>query len=375
MPIQLRPDPKRVISRQFIPGEENRVRDIIARILAIPANEIARLLENIENSFTPAHPEINEVLSKHFDAVRRHIPTGTLIDDKLRRFIGACFTMEYAIESAALFNPSMVPALDQSGLAADTIRFVMSLRATGEGHVSSIVFRRGTIDSHGEVTIEPPGRYTRMLEAVLPDEFKKDRFIRNLQTLDAWTDSAKASMALLGDTFTRAELSNAIDRIRADSTTSGRAEESIDAILSLTRANYRLQPPDETDISELVIFPFSDNERHGLEDMRLARFSDDDGSACYYGTYTAYNGYRIFPQLLSYRQGGAIDVHMLSGDCAKNKGMALFPRKIAGKYAMVARLDNESMYFMTSDDVLFWDTAIRQNVFPQASVALQRTGS
>jgi predicted GH43/DUF377 family glycosyl hydrolase len=91
--------------------------------------------------------------------------------------------------------------------------------------------------------------------------------------------------------------------------------------------------------------------------MRRVRFSDDDGSDCYYGTYTAYNGYRIFPQLLRYRQGGTNDIHMLGGSCARNKGMALFPRKIAGKYAMIARLDNESMYYMASDDVLFWDSA------------------
>ena len=138
-------------------------------------------------------------------------------------------------------------------------------------------------------------------------------------------------------------------------------------MLSLTRANYQLNAKPGADISELVIFPFSDNERHGIEDMRLVRFTDDDGSSHYYGTYTAYNGFRIFPQLLSYRLGGRIAIHMLSGSCAKNKGMALFPRKIGGKYAMVARLDNENLYYMESDDVLFWD---RRSAAPDAKVSV-----
>ena len=164
-------------------------------------------------------------------------------------------------------------------------------------------------------------------------------------------------MALLGDRFTRAELSDAIDSVRNKAPVSGTSEESIDTMLSLTRANYQLDATPGTDISEVVIFPFSDNERHGIADMRLVRFTDDDGSSQFYGTYTAYNGSRIFPQLLSFRLDGKLAIHMLSGNSAKNKGMALFPRKIDGKYTMVARLDNEKLYYMQSDDVLFWDRA------------------
>jgi predicted GH43/DUF377 family glycosyl hydrolase len=135
-------------------------------------------------------------------------------------------------------------------------------------------------------------------------------------------------------------------------------------------------PPD-TDISEVVIFPFSDNERHGVEDMRLVCFWNDDGSSQYYGTYTAFNGFRIFPQLLSYRPGEKIEIHMLGGSCAKNKGMALFPRKIGGKYAMVARLDNENLYYMESDDVLDWDRAdlLQRPQFPWEVVQIGNCGS
>ena len=217
------------------------------------------------------------------------------------------------------------------------------------------------------------GRWRRSL----PDSFEKDYFVRELHALGAWTDHTQATMALLGDRFTRAQLSDAIDEVRTKASVSGKSEESNDALLALTRANYRLNLPPGADISELVIFPFSDNERRGIEDMRLVRFTDDDGSSHYYGTYTAFDGFRIFPQLLEYRQDGSIEIHMLSGSCAKNKGMALFPRKIGGKYAMVARLDNENLYYMESDDVLRWDRArlLQKPKFPWEVIQIGNCGS
>jgi predicted GH43/DUF377 family glycosyl hydrolase len=357
LPIRLLPDPRRVITRLFVPGEENRIRDIIERLSALPEAEVETQLANVEGSFRPMHADIDDVFDRHFDAVKHLIPNAGRVGGRLRRLIGACFTMEYAIESAALFNPSMVPAIEQSDLPPGSVRFVMSLRATGEGHVSSIVFRRGIIDTDGRVSVDQPGQFSRTLNAVVPDNFDKDEFVRDIRAIGAWTDHTQAVMTLVGEKFTRADLSRAIDEVRTMASVSGKSEESIDALLALTRANYRLDPPPGTDISELVIFPFSDNERHGIEDMRLVRFTDDDGSSRYYGTYTAYNGFRIFPQLLNYRQNGSVEIRMLSGSSAKNKGMALFPRKVGGKYAMVARLDNENLYFMESDDVLIWDSA------------------
>ena len=263
LPIQLLPDPKRVITRFFGPGEENRIRDIIKRLLAIPEAEVETLLASVASNFRPMHPDIDDVFLEHFEMVKRCVSSAGKVSDSLRRLIGACFTMEYAIESAALFNPSMAPALEQAGLPAGSVRFVMSLRATGEGHLSSIVFRRGVVDAKGGVSVDPPGRYSRQMAAVAPDNFEKDYFVRELRALGAWTDHIQATMALLSDRFTRAQLSNAIDEVRAKASVSGKAEESNDALLALTRANYRLNLPPGADISEVVIFPFSDNERHG----------------------------------------------------------------------------------------------------------------
>jgi len=357
LPIQLLPDASRVITRFFGPGEENRIRDIVGRLLAIPETAVAALVANLERDFRPIHPDIDGIFLEHYEAVKHHIPSDRPISDARRSFIGASFTMEYAIECAALFNPSIVPAIDQANVPPGSVRFLMSLRATGEGHLSSIVFRRGLIDANGNVTVDSPSRYSRPLRAIVPVDFAKADFIGQLQSLHAWTEHTQATLDLLGERFTRADLSGAIDKIRSMAAVSGVSEESKDALLALSQANYRLAIPSGADVSEAVIFPYSDNERRGIEDLRLVRFAGDDGSFHYYGTYTAYNGFQIFPHLLEYPVGQHVEIHMLTGRCAKNKGMALFPRKVRGRYAMVARLDNENLYYMESDHVRVWNEA------------------
>jgi predicted GH43/DUF377 family glycosyl hydrolase len=376
LPIELEPDSRRVITRFFGFSEESRMRGIVGRLLAIPEETVATLLARIEQDFRPIHSNIGDVFRENYAAVRHYIPDEGAVSEVRQRFIGACFTMEYAIESAALFNPSMVPAIDQSNVPPGSVRFLMSLRATGEGHLSSIVFRRGLVDSDGSVTVDPPGRYSRPLRATIPEHFEKADFIWQLEALDAWTKHAQTILSRLGDPFTRAELSNAIDEIRKAADVSGESEESNDVLLALTQANYQIPLPRGTDISEAVIFPFSDNERRGIEDLRLVRFTGDDGSVHYYGTYTAYDGFRIFPHLLEYPVGQNIAVHMLTGRCAKNKGMALFPRMIRGRYAMIARLDAENLYYMESDDVCVWDEArlLRGPVFPWEVIQIGNCG-
>jgi len=376
LPIELEPDSSRVITRFFGFGEENRMRGIIARLLAIPEATVATLLAKLEDDFRPIHSNIEDVFRENYAAVKKYIPNGEPLSEVRQRFIGASFTMEYAIESAALFNPSMVPAIDQSNVPPGSVRFLMSLRATGEGHLSSIVFRRGLVNSDGSVTVDPPGRYSRPLKATVPDHFDKAYFVRQLQALDAWTKHAQTILSRLADRFTRAELSNAIDEIRKQSTVSGESEESNDALLAVTKANYQIPLLPGTDVSEAVIFPHSDNERRGIEDLRLVKFTGNDGSVHYYGTYTAFDGFRIFPHLLEYSGGQNVEVHMLTGRCAKNKGMALFPRAIHGRYAMIARLDNENLYYMESDDVRFWDEAevLRRPVFPWEVIQIGNCG-
>jgi predicted GH43/DUF377 family glycosyl hydrolase len=376
LPIQLGPDSSRVITRFFGPGGEKRTRDIIGRLLAIPEATARTLLSRLEHNFRPIHSDIGDIFLEHYAKVKDHIANQSAVSEVRRRFIGACFTMEYAIESAALFNPSMVLAIDQSNVPPGSVRFLMSLRATGEGHLSSIVFRRGLVHADGSVVVDPPGRYSRPLRAITPAHFQKADFVRKLQALDAWTEHIQTILSRLGDLFTRGELSNAIDEIRKLAPVSGELEESNDTLIALTQANYQIPLLPGTDISEVVIFPYSDNERRGIEDLRLVRFTGDDGSVHYYGTYTAYDGSRIFPHLLKYPVGSNVDVHMLTGRCAKNKGMALFPRTIRGRYAMIARLDNENLYYMESEDVCVWEEArlLRSPGFPWEVVQIGNCG-
>jgi predicted GH43/DUF377 family glycosyl hydrolase len=376
LPIELLPDSSRVITRFFGFGEENRMRGIIGRLLAIPEEAVASLLARLEHDFRPIHSSISDVFRDNYAAVKRYIPKQAGVSEMRQQFIGACFTMEYAIESAALFNPSMVPAIDQSNVPPGSVRFLMSLRATGEGHLSSIVFRRGLVDAEGAVSVDSPGRYSRPLQAIPRDHFEKADFIRQLQALDVWTKYAQATLSRLGERFTRAELSRAIDENRNQTAVSGELEESNDALLAVTQANYQIPLPSGTDVSEAVIFPYSDNERRGIEDLRLVRFAGDDGSVHYYGTYTAYNGSRIFPHVLEYSVGRNIQIYMLTGRCAKNKGMALFPRMIGGRYAMIARLDNENLYYMESNDVCDWDEArlLRGPEFPWEVIQIGNCG-
>lgn len=171
LPIRLLPDPSRVITRFFAPGEENRIRDIIERLLAIPEAKVEILLASLGSNFRPMHPDIDDVFLEHFEMVKHHISSAGEVSDGLRLLIGACFTMEYAIESTALFNPSMVPAIDQAGLPSGSVRFVMSLRATGEGHISSIVFRQASsMPMAGSALTRPAdtaGRWRRSFRTIL----------------------------------------------------------------------------------------------------------------------------------------------------------------------------------------------------------------
>ncbi len=359
LPVQLLPDSRRTITRLFSPGDNKRCREIVERAIAFPEDAIIERLAEIEQSFGGTHPQLPEIFLEHFELMRGAIPDGANLSEAQKRFIGACFTMEYAIEAVALFNPSVVPALDQGGVPPGSIRFLMSLRATGEGHLSSIVFRTGTIDADGEVVVDPPGSYSQALKAIVPEHFRKSTYLRNLRAMGLSEGPFQAVLDQLPEEFSREDLSQAIEKARQARAVSGFVESNADTLIGLSRVNYSLQLT-QTPVrsqAEIVIFPFSDIERHGIEDLRMVQFIDDDGTVVHYGTFTAFNGERIFPQLMEFRGAGKIEISLITGECARNKGMALFPRRIGGKYAMIARIDNENLHYMESDDVLFWDKA------------------
>jgi predicted GH43/DUF377 family glycosyl hydrolase len=357
LPVTFRSDFRRVITRFFDPGGETRICNVIQRVGALSNGQVDRLLDEVFLKFRTRHDSLASVLDENY---RTALEIAGQPDDyslNRRMLIGAYLTAEYSIESAALFNPSIVPHHNQLNIPAGAVRIIMSLRATGEGHVSSIVFRTGVIYSDHKIQIDPCSRFTKPVR-VLPDkQFEKSLFRRKLQDISENEAVVNLVLERLDDWFTSAQLEHAITESRTAAAETHQLEESLQDIRWLGHSNYQLELPREAEASELVIFPQTSNESHGIEDLRMVRFVDDDGTVTYFGTCTAFDGYRVLPQLIETRDFLRIGVHTINGACARNKGMALFPRRIDGHYVMCSRIDGENLYIMFSDIVHFWESA------------------
>ena len=300
---------------------------------------------------------MGSVLQEHFDQASQVTPDARQLSASKQLLIGSYFTMEYAFASAALFNPSIVPHPDQSHLDENSLRFIMSLRATGEGHISSIVFRTGVIGPDHQVEVDPPSEHRNRMRMSPDRQYQKRLFCRKLHDLVVDDQAMNLVMNRLPESFTFVQLEHAIEQTHQAEPEMHWLVETTDSMHWLARENYRLRLPPQADISEMVVFPQSDNESMGIEDLRLVRFVEDDGSATYYGTYTAYNGTHVLPQLIETSDFHDLQMHTLNGSCVQNKGLALFPRRIGGHYCMCSRLDGENLFIMYSDIVEFWETA------------------
>jgi predicted GH43/DUF377 family glycosyl hydrolase len=271
-----------------------------------------------------------------------------------RRLIGAYFTHEFSVEAAALFNPSIVPAPDQTGLEHGAQRFVMSLRAVGEGHLSSIEFRSGVIDARGGVELHEPGPYL-VGGRRAPPRFDKPRFSAKLQELGAINELSSSVLSRLDAQFTLDSLEASLAALEQNGLPHAIWFETSKIMRVLASSNYVTTFPEDSTLGERVIFPAGPNETRGMEDARFVRFTAADGHSKYYATYTAYDGFSILPQLIETDDFVQFTVSTLDGAAAQNKGMALFPRPIGGKYVMLSRKDRENLHVSTSDDVHHWD--------------------
>jgi len=269
--------------------------------------------------------------------------------------IGGYFTHEYSFEAAALFNPCMVPHPDQSNLADGALRFVLSLRATGEGHISSITFRKGIVDSEGNVLIDAPTRYS-LGPALVPEAaFEKCLFERKLRELNLIGAFSREVLKLLGEPFTLEELRASINRAAKELQAHDLETEKVaKKTLTLVQSCFEVQFDADSGLSERVLFPYTALQSHGLEDARFVLFQDDDGTRTYYATFTAYDGKEIQPQFLETPDFLHFKFATLNGPAVRNKGMALFPRKIKGLYAMISRQDFENIFVMFSDHLHLW---------------------
>lgn len=377
LPFRLTGDPGRVIVRPFFPGAMDRVLSIADRLSKLSDVEVDRLLSKVMASFGARHRDIESVFQRHYQHVQSHFD-GRAPDSPARRLlIGSCLTSEYSLESVALFNPSLVKHPDQSGLARGALRFVMSLRACGEGHISSIEFRSGIVQPGGKIVLDPIAPTASPALPVEDRLYGRKAFLQKLSEMHGRQSLEQRLVGRLGETFTFDELRTVIHRARAQFTGIDRFDEQAEDMLWLAHSNYHLDFPPESDLSERVIFPVTENESRGIEDARFVRFIEPDGRAVYYATYTAYNGVRILPQLIHTTDFLHFEIHTLNGGSAQNKGMALFPRLVDGKYCMVARLDGENLFLLRSDNVYCWDEAVRlrQPTLPWEVVQIGNCGS
>ena len=374
--IKIVGDNSRVITLPHVPSKIPRINNIIKRVLKLSEAEAEKQLKETLSLFSDRHRNLEELLMRNYDRVSEYVIKKETITETQKLLIGAFFTMEYSIESAALFNPSIVLHPDQSLLAEGSMRFIMSLRATGEGHISSIVFRSGIIDENLSFNFDSISEYVETPLMVHDPFYEKSIFQLKLKDLKAWNDTSERVLSNLPDFFTHEELKDSIRYIFLD-TNFPVDSWTTTTIHWLADSNYKIRFEDDTAISERVIFPISANESKGIEDARFVKFTHEDGHIVYYATYTAFNGRRILSQFIETHDFQTFNMITLNGEGVKNKGMALFPRKINGKYAMLSRQDGENNFIMYSDDLHFWQggTLIQEPEQPWEFVQIGNCGS
>lgn len=357
-PVRLEPDATRVIATLFLPGEEmpedrSRVHAVMDRVLALTDDEVRATLADVGARFAGRHRDLDTIFQANFDAVASRLGQGAVPSGERAMLIGAYFTKEESPEGASLTNPSIVAHPNQGGLGPGELRFVLSARAVGEGHVSFLEFRTGVIGTDQGISIDAPeGPLVRSR----PGQAIYDRQVFEAQVAEAGCDAEVVQQVLgaLGPRFDREALDRSIAALDPQTLSRQAARATVDQLAWVAANNYEVSFPEDTAVDQRVLVPTGPAESHGIEDARFVRFVDDDGDTVYYATYTAFDGSRVVPQLLATEDFQTFRAHQLSGPAASNKGMALFPRRIGGRYACLSRWDRESSSLSLSDDRLTW---------------------
>lgn len=353
----LRPDQSRVLLRPFSPGGSERAARIIAGIMAIPEEQVGPLLEEVSAGFCGRHHEIHKVFLERFAEVCESLSPDRELSGNRRLLIGSYFLAEYSLESAALFNPSIVPHPNQTDLPAGALRFILSLRATGEGHISSITFRSGIIHRDLRIEVLPTTGLLTEPRQVPNPVYEKALFGRKLSELGLTGEFTRRVMHKLGESFALDDLRSSLqtEQFRQPDGMTLEDQDVSQGIWMLARSNYEVQFQPGQQISERIIFPATPSQRNGIEDARFVCFRNDDGTETYYATFTAFDGRVVVPELVETSDFLLFHFRTLNGPAAENKGMALFPRKVGGLFTMLSRQDNENIYLMFSDNIHFWN--------------------
>jgi len=353
--ISFSPDESRVIAKR-LHLDELRTKKIIEDICNIPEEKSKKLLDEILKNFKRRHKNLKRILKNNFDKIIADLDGNDYdhlnIENKL--LIGAYFTNEYSIEAAALFNPSIVADPFQNHTKPGELKVIISFRAVGEGHMSSVVFRSGILNKHGNIRMNDMSHLVEKANLIESPEYNKKNFIMKMKELNEFESVKDIFDQLLND-FKLKELNEAVERFKKNSQLRKNAKQAIQSLYWLARSNYEIEFDNSTNLSERVIFPRSQTDIKAIEDVRFTPFNDSKENTIYCGTYTAYNGSSILPQLLETKDFYNFRISTLTGSGSQNKGMALFPEKINGKYAMISRNDNVNLYIMFSDNIYHWE--------------------
>lgn len=379
--IFFQPDSSRVIAR-FLYTTDARSIELISRIMALSEKQQQETLKQVLRDYSKRHRSVSRIFENNFTRLASLFNQVNVDLNKLttlqKVLIGSYFTMEYSIEAAAFFNPSIVEDPDQSEVGTGEKRVIISFRATGEGHISSVVFRSGIIDSDNNITIDPPGKMLESPEHVKNYIYHKSSFLRKLDEMQYYNSKAyQMMMDKLTDSFTYEELKRYVDETRQLIRDDLQSHVLLNEMMWLASSHYEMDFSVDTAISERVIFPIADTEIKGIEDARFVCFTEDDDEIVYYATYTAYDGNTILPKLLLTRDFYHFKIIPLHGEVAQNKGMALFPRKINGKYAMLCRIDGVNNYISFSEDINIWRHAslLQKPEYPWELLQMGNCGS
>ena len=377
--IRLAPDQSRVVLRSMRFATDEDYLRIIRRVLALSEADVQRTLDQALSEFSSRHRNVSDRFLARFRQIEHLLPAGTDLSEARKLLTGSYFLFEYSAESAGLFNPSILLHPDQSRCPAGSLRFLLSLRSTGEGHISSISFRSGIVDAHHHIYMDPVSRFLAEPELIENPTYHKTLFrmkIAEMGLSSQWVDRV---MGPLGEFFTLIELRDRLRDALRDTVPHRRFEDDpgASALWLLAKSNYEIRFPPDQDLSECVIFPVSPLQSNGIEDVRLVAHREEDGKQTYYATYTAYDGRNVLPQMFVTEDFRHFKFTTLNGLGAQNKGMALFPRKINGRYAMLSRQDGESLFLTTSDNLHFWPETRRilEPVYPWEVVKVGNCGS
>lgn len=374
--VRLEHDPSRVVATLFVPGQEgfehyeSRSSAVVARILALDETEARRALDDVLERFSGRHRDLIGTLERHAEELSDRVGAGYTLTETRRLLLGATFTSEYAIEGAALCNPSIVAHPDQAGCAPGSLRVVLSVRAIGEGHRSSIGFRTAVIDVAGDLAFDPRSPYTtKGVKRVI--NFDATVFRGELQRLRNGGENADFVLDALGEEFSAIELEAQLALLRDRLATRRQGAAVIAAMRRIAERTYGVRFDSSTSLDERVLVPCTPAESSGMEDARFVRVVGDDGGATYYATYTAYDGTDIAQQLLETTDFLDFRSSPLVGLAASNKGLALFPRQIKGRFAALSRSDRETNSVAFSDNVRRWDRSVPCQVPTRSWEALQ----